>query len=482
MNTLKSITQPMRWLMTFLLVAFVTGCNSGGDGRSTVGITVPTVSSVAPADLAPNIAINTNIAATFSEPMNSSTINSTTFTLMQGTTPITGTVTYVGTTGIFKPTSNLAVSTIYTATITSGAKNLAGNALAAPKTWRFTTGTTTDTIPPTVSSTVPADTATGAALNTNVTAIFSEVMDPTTITSSTFTLKQSTTVIPGAVTYAGTSATFNPTSNLVANASYTATISTGVTDLAGNALTTAKIWSFTTGAALAAGPAPVNLGGAGNFAILSKAGITNTGSHGTAITGNIGSSPITGAAMDNVFCSEITGFIYGANAAYTGSGAVTCFKGLAADNTLVGNAVLDMGTAYTDAAGRPTPNFTELYSGDISGKTLVPGLYKWGTGVSINSNVTLQGGPNDVWIFQIAGDITQASATRVNLTGGALPKNVFWQVGGPTGVAIGTGAHFEGILMAVKAITLTTGASVTGRLLSQTAVTLDANVITQPAP
>ena len=148
MNILKSITQPMHWLTIFLMVAFVTGCNGGGDGRSTVGITVPTVSSVAPADLAPSIAINTNIAATFSEAMNSSTINSTTFTLMQGTTPVTGTVAYVGTTAIFKPTSNLAVSTIYTATITTGAKNLAGNALAAPKTWSFTTGTTTDSIPP----------------------------------------------------------------------------------------------------------------------------------------------------------------------------------------------------------------------------------------------------------------------------------------------------------------------------------------------
>jgi hypothetical protein len=114
--------------------------------------------------------------------------------------------------------------------------------------------------------------------------------------------------------------------------------------------------------------------------------------------------------------------------------------------------------------------------------TLAPGLYKWGTGVSINTNVTLNGGPNDVWIFQIAGDLTQASATSVLLTGGALPKNIFWQVGGGVGVAIGTGAHMEGVILATKAITLNTGASLNGRLLAQTAVTLDSNVVSKPAP
>jgi hypothetical protein len=142
-----------------------------------------------------------------------------------------------------------------------------------------------------------------------------------------------------------------------------------------------------------------------------------------------------------------------------------------------------METAYTNAAGRaPTTGFTELFAGNLSGKTLVPGCYKWSTGVLINSDVTLNGGPNDVWIFQIAGDLTQASATHVILTGGALPKNIFWQVAGGTGVALGTTAHFEGIILAQKAITLNTGASINGRLLAQSAVTLDSNTVSQPAP
>lgn len=228
------------------------------------------------------------------------------------------------------------------------------------------------------------------------------------------------------------------------------------------------------------GPSPVNLGTAGTFVILTKSGITNVPT--SAITGNIGSSPITSAAMDNVSCSEISGTIYGVDAAYTGDGIdVTCFAGNppAANKTLVDNAVLDMETAYNDAAARTNPApVTELGAGDISGLTITPGLYKWGTGVLISTNVTLSGGPNDVWIFQIAQGLTLANTATVTLIGGALAKNVFWQSFGV--VAIGTGAHFEGIVLAKTAINLTTGATVLGRLLAQTDVTLQSNRITQP--
>jgi hypothetical protein len=138
-----------------------------------------------------------------------------------------------------------------------------------------------------------------------------------------------------------------------------------------------------------------------------------------------------------------------------------------------------MGSAYDDAARRPSPDFTELGAGQIGGLTLTPGLYKWGTGVSISTNVTLSGGPNDVWIFQVAGTLTQSNATSVNLAGGAQAKNIFWQVAG--GVTIGTTAHFEGVVLAKTLIAVQTGASVTGRLLAQTAVTLQKNAVTQPA-
>jgi hypothetical protein len=138
-----------------------------------------------------------------------------------------------------------------------------------------------------------------------------------------------------------------------------------------------------------------------------------------------------------------------------------------------------LGLAYTDAAGRSIPDFTELGAGEIGGLTLVPGLYKWGSGVLISTSVTLSGGPNDVWIFQIAGSLNQASATRVTLAGGAQAKNIFWQAGGV--VSIGTTAHFEGVLLAKTLIAVKTGASANSRLLAQTAVTLEQNAITQPA-
>jgi len=142
-------------------------------------------------------------------------------------------------------------------------------------------------------------------------------------------------------------------------------------------------------------------------------------------------------------------------------------------------AIGDMQRAYTDAAGRTIPDFTELGGGQIGGLTLVPGLYKWGTDVLISSDVTLSGGPNDVWIFQIAGKITQANGTKVFLAGGALAKNVFWQSFGV--VSLGTTTHFEGIILAQTAIRLGTGASINGRLLAQTAVTLDSSTVTTPA-
>lgn len=485
MNGIMDATKPLLWSAALLLIGFVAGC--GGNSSSSPADTVaPTTSSTAPLDAATLVPLNASVTATFSEAMTPSSISATTFTLKQGTATVAGTVSYLGTTATFKPTSNLAASMVYTATVTTGAMDLAGNALAAPKTWSFTTGTTVDTTAPTVSATVPLDASSGAAVNANITATFSEVMDPSTITAGTITLQRGTTAVSGTVSYLGTTATFKPTSNLAASTVYSVTVSTGAKDLAGNALAVAKTWSFTTGAAVAAGPAPVILGTAGNYAILAETLISATPTAGTAITGNIGVSPaaatyITGFSLtlDPSGCFSaptpstlVTGKIYAAD--YNTNGCPTPAN--------LTTAIGDMMIAYTDAAGRSLPDHTELGAGDISGMTLAPGLYKWGTGVSINSDVTLNGGPNDVWIFQIAGNLTQANGTTVHLTGGPLPKNIFWQVGGGVGAAIGTTAHMEGVILATKAITLNTGASVNGRLLAQTAVTLDSNVVSQPAP
>ena len=473
MNKCKGYSK--MWFMALLLAAFVAGCGSS-DGGSPADTTAPTVSSTVPADAATGIALNANITATFSEAMDPATITTATFTLKQGTTVVSGAVTYVGTTATFNPTSNLAASTTYTATVTTGVKDLAGNALASDYVWSFTTGTTADTTAPTVSSTIPANAATGIAVNANTTATFSEAMDPLTITTATFTLKQGATVVSGAVTSPSTTtATFNPNSNLANNTTYTATVTTGVKDLAGNALASDYVWSFTT-ATVAAGRQPVDLGLAGNYVILAKSGISTVPT--SAITGNLGLSPaaasyITGFSLvadaSGVFSTsaQVTGNVYASDYAVPTPANLT-------------TAVSNMEAAYTDAAGRTLPDFTELGAGEIGGLTLVPGLYKWGTDVLITTDVTLNGGPNDVWIFQISGGITQASATKVILTGGALPKNIFWQSFGV--VALDTTAHMEGVILAQTAITLNTGATANGRLLAQTAVTLDSNTVTQPAP
>jgi len=457
-----------------MLTALVTGCNSSNDSSSSANSSGPTVIATSPADNAKAAPLNHKVIATFSEAMDSTTIDTQSFSVKDaGGAALSGDVSVdaASHTAIFKPDSGFKASTEYTATLSTAIKSTAGSiALAENKVWQFTSGTATDTVAPSVDSTNPADAATDVLLNRAVTAQMSEVLDPATVNTATFTLSDGGSTVSGVVSYGGTVVTFTPNSNLAKDTSYTATLTTGISDLAENKLLTAKTWIFKTGLTVAQGPAPVNLGTAADFAILSKTGITNIPT--SKITGDIGASGITAASMNTVTCPEITGQIYGDDAGLTS----TCYikSGKAA------TAVLDMGIAYNDAAGRTTPDHTELYAGDLSGRTLLPGLYKWSSDVLINKDVYLEGGANDVWIFQIARDVIQASNTHVFLTNGAKAKNVFWQVGGGTGVALDTGATFNGIVLAEKGITVNTGATVNGRLLSQTAVTLDQNTVKEP--
>ena len=341
----------------------------------------------------------------------------------------------------------------------------------------------------TVVSTNPTSGATNTPTSTNgdnnvvtgtaVSATFSVPMNPATIDSSpagsvlTFTLKDASgNNVEGTVALnaANTVATFTPTdSALRPGEQYIATITTAAQSAAGVALADPIQWTFTTDAQPFTGQAPVNLGTAGDFAILTKTGITDV--YASSVVGNVGTSPITGAAL-LLRCTEVAGMVYTVNAA----GPLPC---RVTSPSLLTTAVGDMGFAYTDAAGRAIPDYTELGAGEIGGLTLTRGLYKWGSGVSISTDVTLSGGPNDVWIFDIAKDLKQASAARVTLQGGAQAKNIFWQVGGY--VSIGTTAHFEGVILSKTLIAIKTGASANSRLLAQTAVTLQQNVITQPA-
>ena len=210
----------------------------------------PQVSSSTPPSGATNVSVNQQLAVTFSSFMDPSTITRSTFTLKQGKTPIAGTVTYVGTTATFAPTAPLAASTTFTATVTTGAKDLAGNALASSFAWTFTTGSTADTAAPTISSTDPANEATDVALNKKIAAAFSEAIDPLTVNATSFIVTgPGATPVAGTVTYVGTTATFAPTDPLAASTTFTASVTTGAKDLAGNALASTFAWTFTTGVA-----------------------------------------------------------------------------------------------------------------------------------------------------------------------------------------------------------------------------------------
>ena len=434
-------------------------------------VTLPTVTSTDPLNNATGVVLNHKVLITFSEAMNPLTITALTFTLKQGTTAVSGSVTYTGLIATFTPASNLDLNKIYTATVTTGVKDLAGNALANNSVINFTTGSTIDATLPTVTLTDPLNNATNVARDKVVTLTFSEAMDPLTITTSTLTVKQGAVVVPGLVAYSGTTATFTPTDLLAAGLVYTAKISTGAKDLAGNAIASNTEWSFTT-AGSSSLISPVSLGSAGNYVILAKTAINNISA--SAITGDLGLSPaatsyITGFALTNATgyatSVQITGKVYAADmAAPTGINLTT--------------AVENMITAYNDAAGRPTPDFLELGTGNIGGKTLIPGLYKWTNTVTIPSDVTISGGANDVWIFQIAGDLLMSNAVKVTLIGGAQAKNIFWQVAGQ--VTFGTTSHFEGIILCMTGVNFQTTASMNGRVLSQTAVILDGNAITKP--
>jgi Ice-binding-like/Bacterial Ig-like domain len=426
--------------------------------------TLPKVLHTVNQDGATNVFLNTKIVASFNKVMDPSTITSANFTFMQGTTPVPGKVTYLGLSLIFTPTALLSPNTVYTATITTGVKDVSGNPLQSAYVWSWTTGTSLNMAVPYVLYTTPNSVATSAKAAFSVpqsvslgvltaSAIFSEPMDPLSITTLTFLLTQGTTPVPGTVIYNPQSltASFIPTVNLTANTTYTATVTTGVRNVAGTPLASGTTWNFTTSSAV--GQVPVNLGTAANFAVLAGSTITSTGN--STITGDLGLSPGT----------AITGF---PPAVVSGSYHLA--------DAVAAQAKLDLTTAFNDAAGRigvltvPT---------ELGGTTLPAGVYNSAAGTfGITGALTLdgQGNPNAVFIFQAASTLITASNSSVVLINGAQAKNVFWQVG--SSATLGTYCAFKGTILAQASITVTTGATVEGRVLARSAaVTLDSNAI-----
>ena len=222
------------------------------------------------------------------------------------------------------------------------------------------------------------------------------------------------------------------------------------------------------------GPGTVDLGTAGDFAILAKAGVSTVPP--SVITGDVGVSPIAQTAM--------TGFSLIANpvGTYTTSAQVT--GKLYAANDIpptpvkMTAAVGDMEIAYTNATSRVNPDYVEHMTGALGGATLSPGLYKFGTSVAFSTDCTLSGSPEDTWIFQIAGDMSIAANKKILLAGGALARNIVWVVAGKT--EYGAGSHFEGIILGATSAKFLTGSTINGRVLVQTAVTLQQTTVTSP--
>ncbi|MDQ3075959.1 MAG: ice-binding family protein [bacterium] len=226
--------------------------------------------------------------------------------------------------------------------------------------------------------------------------------------------------------------------------------------------------------AFAASPAIVNLGSAGNFTILSKTGVSTTGS--TSVVGDIGVSPVAASYVTGFGLTLPAGGTYSTSSLITGKVYASDYA--SPTPTTLTTAIGDMQTAYTDAMGRAA-DVTELSAGNIGGLTFAPGVYKWGTSVLIPTDITLSGNANDVWIFQIAQNLTVSSGAKVVLAGGAKASNVFWVVAGQT--TLGTNSVFNGNILDQTAIVLNTGATLNGRALAQTAVTLDSNSVTAPS-
>jgi hypothetical protein len=422
----------------------------------------PTVISVTPI-LTVGVCTSTTVSATFSQAMNPSTINTTTFTLTEGippatATPVQGVVTYAGSTATFTPSSPLALNKSYQAMITTGATDLSGVALATNFVWNFTTAAIACV--PAVVSVAPPNLAVGICPNTLLVATFNEAMNPATINTTTFTLTSPGTppvAVTGVVTYDASSyaATFTPTDPLALNTVYTATITTGAQDLAGDALEDDYVWTFTTSSA--ACNAGVPLGTACSFGILGGATVTSTTTAGTAVTGDIGVWP--GSAITGFPPGTLTGTEY-------------------ADDAVAQTAQGDLTTAYNYAAAAAGG---AVLPADIGGETLAPGVYKTTSAqpsLGITGNLTLSG--SGIYIFQIVSTLTTAAGnSHIILADGALSQDVFWQVG--SSATLGTNTIFQGIIMAQASVTLTTGATLDGSALARTgAVAMDDNLVNVP--
>lgn len=404
---------------------------------------IPTVILADPLNLATNVALNKVVQASFSEAMDALTITGTSFTLMNGVTPVAGAVTYAGTSASFTPAVSLLAGITYTATVTTLAKSVTGIPMASNFVWTFTT--------------IPAVTFT-----LNVTAVNGTVVkNPSQLNYNSGTTVQLTATADAGyvfISWSGDLAGILSPATILMNANKNVTA------------------NFTLIAAVC--PTVVPLGLSGNYVIYAESGISTTGT--TSVIGNMGINPSA--------ATFITGFslILPAGGAFSSSSLVTgnIYAPGYANPTpadLV-TATTDMTTAYTTANGLTIPApVNEFMAGNLNGQTLAKGIYKWSTNLDVTNGIILDGGGDNcsTFIFQIAGGLTVNNGAIITLQNGAQAKNIFWVVAGSS-AALGTTVDFSGNILCKGLISLNTGAKVLGRLMSQTAVTLDAATVTLP--
>lgn len=484
-------TKKLLSILAILFIALIWGC-ANDDFNEVVGV-CPVVSTTSPIDGASGVPLNQIITVTFNKDMNPATINQTSFILTQGGTPVSGTVTLAGAIASFTPTSLLAANTIYTARITTSSKDLNGNALQTDYVWTFTTG-----LLPIVVSTDPVNNATNVPLNKIISATFNMAMNPLTFSATTFTVKQGLTTVLGTISYSGLTVSFTPSSQLVGNKIYTATITTGAKNVAGTALASDYVWTFTTvNPVIIVTPPPVGTSSLFFGVFGGNAGMTNQGLF-TVVNGNIGTT--AASTLVTGFTDVPSGDVYTVTPLNNGlvTGQIYAAAPAPGNATKAATALAGLNAAtaaYLSISPASMPGGIDPGDGELGGLTLAPSVYKSASGTFkiTNGDLTLdaQGNPNAVFVFQCASALTvgDSAPSSVKLIGGALAKNVYWYVGSTAVINYAGGGVMTGNIIANSGVTLSapansTNASVTtlnGRAISLvSSVTMVNTVINVP--
>ncbi|MBU1927918.1 DUF3494 domain-containing protein [bacterium] len=481
------------WFIAIIVSIFVSGCSTEKDpvlgnasdiNSTPVVLLAPTVIAIVPDNNETNVSVNIqNITAEFSLPMDSNTLTTDSFTLLDEnnvTVSVSG-VSYANKVAELTLASGLLTDTVYTATISTVATSTDNIALANNFVWQFTTGTDLDSTPPEVNSTSPRDGDINVSVTKLITATFSEPMMSSSITAtapSTFSVMETNTSlnVDGNVTYSVINkiAAFQPTTDLTADTNYTATITTVAKDLAGNAMLNDYNWTFIT-APLAMTPPPlVALGLASTYGIASTAGVTNTPTApNTQIDGNVVLNPddtCNGVAVNSSGIGTF-GLCDGAAPILTAGHEVITLT--YPDTTTAQPITDDLRAAYISLRDMTGGTLAAPTTLGATGSIMVegdnyftPGVYKSGTSIDIADDLTLdaQGDPDATFVFQSGSSLTTTTNTRILLVGGAKASNVYWQVG--SSATLGTGTIWNGNILAYASITMVTGATSCGRLFA----------------